>query len=95
MIEGRPGNRKWKDEEEAEAAIRSLTKLKVKEFTKSTLQSPTQIEALIGKQATQELLGDHITRPDGKQTMAPDDHPSPAIVTDPMEGIDDLGDHEE
>ena len=87
-VQGRPGNRRWTDAEEAEQVIRKQTKLKVKEFTKSALLSPTQIEGLLGKSATQEILGEYIERPDGKLTVAPEDHPSPAVLLDPLEGIE-------
>ena len=78
LVEGR-SVRKWRDEAEAEAALRK-TKLKVKEILPTKLISPTQAEKLLGKK--NEILGDLIIKPPGSPKLAPPTDPRPPVQPD-------------
>ncbi len=82
MIEGRKGNRAWKDAKEAEAVMKQM-KLKVEEMYELTLISPTKAERLaesgaIGPRQWPKLQ-QHINRPSGKPTVVPLSDPRPAL----------------
>lgn len=70
LVEGRT-LRKWKNPDDAEQALRKVTKLKVKDILKTSLISPAQAEKLIGKH--HEILTKHVTKPEGKPTIVLDE----------------------
>lgn len=60
-------HRKWRNADEAEAALRK-SKLKVSEVFKRTLLSPAQAETLLGK--NHAVIAAHAFKPDGALTVA-------------------------
>lgn len=75
LVHGR-STRKWKDEKEAETAIRK--KLKVADAYTKKLISPTQAEKKLGK--GHPLIEDLTVRPEGKPTLVPATDKRTAIV---------------
>ena len=75
--------RKWRDEEDAEAALRE--KLKVADIFTKKLISPTQAEKALGKR--HEILNEHCIKPEGKPALAPVSGKRPALEINPTEGF--------
>lgn len=69
LVEGKLGNRKWKDEGLVAATL-SKTYSK-EEYTETRLLSPSQMDKAIGKKKVAELLGEMIDRAPGSPTIAP------------------------
>jgi len=83
LVAGR-STRKWRDEAEAEAALRK--KLKVGECFSKKLITPPAAEKLLGK--GHAILADHVTKPEGKPALAPISDKRPALEIDPSQGFD-------
>lgn len=94
LVQSRAGSRKWADEEQAEAAFKSM-RVKVDLMYDKKLISPTSAEKLAKAEkigSTQwGKLQDLIVKPTGSPTIAPSDDKRPAIVlTATAEEFDDL-----
>ena len=69
LVEGKLGNRKWKDEAEVAAALAPF--YSKEEYTETRLLSPAQMDKAIGKKKVTELLEGLIDRAPGSPTIAP------------------------
>lgn len=70
LVEGKLGNRKWKNERETFDLL--VSKGYEEPFiTETRLLSPSQMDKAIGKKKVAELLEDHIERAPGSPTIAP------------------------
>lgn len=69
LVEGKLGNRKWKDEGEVAATLAPL--YSKEEYTETRLLSPSQMDKAIGKKKVAELLDGLIERAPGAPTIAP------------------------
>ena len=69
LVEGKLGNRKWKDEGEVAATLAPL--YSKEEYTETRLLSPSQMDKAIGKKRVAELLDGLIERTPGAPTIAP------------------------
>jgi hypothetical protein len=69
LVEGKLGNRKWKDEGEVAATLAPL--YSKEEYTETRLLSPSQMDKAIGKKKVAELLEGLIERAPGAPTIAP------------------------
>ena len=69
LVEGKLGNRKWKDENEVAATLAPL--YSKEEYTETRLLSPSQMDKAIGKKKVTELLEGLIERAPGAPTIAP------------------------
>jgi hypothetical protein len=76
LVEGKLGNRKWKDEAEVAATLANLYSRE--EYTETRLLSPSQMDKAIGKKKVAELLGELIDRAPGAPTIAPETDKRPA-----------------
>jgi hypothetical protein len=81
IVEGR-SNRTWKDDAEAEKAMRAA-KLKVAEIFTRKMISPTAFEKLRGKKHA--ILTTHVEKPRGKPKLAPPSDPRPPLKVSPEE----------
>ncbi|NYT45119.1 DUF2800 domain-containing protein [Alcaligenaceae bacterium] len=83
LVEGKRGNRAWADQSQAEEVLKSM-RLKMDEMYDLKLISPTTAEKLhkSGKIGPRQWprLQDHITRADGKPSVAPETDDRPALV---------------
>lgn len=84
VVQGRMGNRSWKDPAESEKLMKALFRLKVEEMYDLKLISPTTAEKLmkagtIGPRQWKKLEV-LITRADGQPSVAPESDPRPALV---------------
>lgn len=93
LVTGKPGNRAWRDEQEAEATLKGF-RLKREEMYSMKVISQTQAEKLIKKEKPRswKKLEALITRSDGKPTVAPETDPRPALVINPETDFDDVSD---
>ena len=69
LVEGKLGNRKWKDEGEVAATLAPL--YSKEDYTETRLLSPSQMDKAIGKKKVAELLEGLIERAPGAPTIAP------------------------
>lgn len=69
LVEGKLGNRKWRDEGQVIATLSEL--YNKEEFTETRLLTPSQMDTAIGKKKVAELLGEMIDRAPGQPTIAP------------------------
>ena len=69
LVEGKLGNRKWKDEGEVAATLAPL--YSKEEYTETRLLSPSQMDKALGKKRVAELLDGLIERAPGAPTIAP------------------------
>lgn len=76
LVEGKLGNRKWKDEAEVAATLANLYPMET--FTETRLLSPSQMDKAIGKKKVAELLDGLIERAPGAPTIAPETDKRPA-----------------
>ena len=76
LVEGKLGNRKWKDEGEVAATLAPL--YSKEEYTETRLLSPSQMDKAIGKKKVAELLEGLIERAPGAPTIAPISDKRPA-----------------
>ena len=83
LVQGKQGNRKWSDAEEAEATLKGL-RLKVEEMYDLSLISPTTAEKLMGSGAIGprqwKKVIPLITRSEGQPSVAPESDKRPALV---------------
>lgn len=77
LVEGKLGNRKWKDEGEVAATLAPL--YSKEEYTETRLLSPSQMDKAIGKKRVAELLEGLIERAPGAPTIAPITDKRPAL----------------
>ena len=82
LVEGKQGNRKWTDDGEAEAALKSM-RLKLDEMYDRKVISPTSAEKLLKKQSPKRwgTLQKHISRAPGKPSVAPSTDPRPELAS--------------
>lgn len=98
LVQGRQGNRKWSDAEEAEAVLKSL-RLKTEQMYDLSLISPTTAEALmqqkaIGPRQWKKVLP-LITRSEGQPSVAPESDKREAIVVNASaDDFDDVSDQD-
>jgi hypothetical protein len=83
LVQGKMGNRKWSDAEEAEATLKGI-RLKVEEMYDLSLISPTTAEKLmgagtIGPRQWKKVIP-LITRSEGQPSVAPESDKRPALV---------------
>ncbi|WP_419791231.1 DUF2800 domain-containing protein [Staphylococcus chromogenes] len=78
LVEGRK-RRKFIDETEALEALKAK-KFRVKDVTETKLKSITKLEKEFGKKQVADVLGEHITKADGKPTLAPQSDKRPALT---------------
>ena len=79
LVRGRPGNRKWKDADEAEVTMKAM-RLKLDEMYDKTIKSPTDMEKLLKKRPrTWNKLQPLIGRSDGRPNVAPMSDKRPSI----------------
>ena len=101
LVEGRRGARRWADDKEVEATMKSM-RMKLEEMYDFSLISPTTAEKLhkagtIGPRQWPKLQG-LITQSEGKPSVAPESDKRPALViqatadefADVSEGVEDL-----
>lgn len=101
LVEGRRGARRWADDKEVEATMKSM-RMKLEEMYDFSLISPTTAEKLhkagtIGPRQWSKLQG-LITQSEGKPSVAPESDKRPALViqatadefADVSEGVEDL-----
>ena len=69
LVEGKLGNRKWKDESWVAATLGTIYPQEV--YTETRLLSPSQMDKAIGKKKVAELLEEMIERAPGAPTIAP------------------------
>lgn len=69
LVEGKLGNRKWKNEMEVAATLGKLYSSDI--YTETRLLSPSQMDKAIGKKKVAELLDELIERAPGAPTIAP------------------------
>ena len=77
VVEGKLGNRKWKDELEVAKALEAAG-FSREEITETKLLSPSQMDKAIGKKKAAELLDQLIDRAPGAPTLAPETDKRPA-----------------
>ena len=83
LVQGKMGNRKWSDADEAEATLKGI-RLKVEEMYDLSLISPTTAEKLmgagtIGPRQWKKVIP-LITRSEGQPSVAPESDKRPALV---------------
>ena len=71
VVEGKLGNRKWKDELEVAEALKAAGYTQ-EDYTETKLLSPAAMDKAIGKKKVAELLTDHIDRSPGAPTVVPE-----------------------
>ena len=81
LVEGRAGNRAWKDEDAVVKALKRM-KFKVGEIYTKKLLTPAAADKLLTKKQ-QEKISDLIDKPKGKPTLAKADDKRPAITVEP------------
>jgi hypothetical protein len=97
LVQGRPGNRRWADEEHAEKFLKGQ-KVSAKDLFKKSLVSPAQAEKLLkGKELTtkaKNIWATLITQSEGKPTLTIDNDPRQALNTgaDAFENIEEVPD---
>jgi hypothetical protein len=87
LVAGR-SSRKWKDAEKAEAALRKVSKLKVKDILVAKLISPAQAEKMIGRD--HKIMQELVLKSPGKPVMVPGDDPRSPLQADAEDEFDDL-----
>lgn len=85
LVAGR-SSRRWSDADEAEAALRKVSKLKVKDILVSKLITPAQAEKKIGKD--HPIMKEHVLWSQGKPVMVPGDDPRKPLQVDATEEFD-------
>jgi len=86
VVEGRPGNRDWSNEDDADKWLKNQG-LKEADRYKFTLKSPTQIELLLKDKLakvtrTKNRFDELVTRSTPKKTVAVASDKRPAVVAD-------------
>lgn len=93
LVAGRPGNRKWRDEKEAEALLKRMRVHSGSMYEKKIV-SPTKAERLVkaselGRFQWRKLEA-LIERPDGKPVVAPESDPRAALKLDAVDVFENL-----
>lgn len=87
LVEGKQGNRKWKDELEVAATLAPLYSRE--DYTETKLLSPSAMEKFLGKKRMAELLEGCIERAPGAPTVVPETDKRPAYNrADDFESLD-------
>ena len=86
-VEGRQGNRKWKDELEA-LHILDAAGYDRAETTETHLLSPAGVDKLVGKKRAAELLAGQIERSPGAPILVPESDKRPTY--DPANDFDNI-----
>lgn len=91
LVEGRQGNRAWKDPEAAEAAMKAM-RLKVDQMYDFSIISPTKAETLLAAANPRKWkkLVDLIGRADGKPSVAPASDKRPPLSVTVAEHFEEL-----
>lgn len=80
LVAGR-GGRKWKNNvEDTVKTLRGKYKLRVRDFTQSTLMTPPQVEKVVGKK--HEIMTELVEKLAGKPVLAPGTDKRPALAID-------------
>jgi hypothetical protein len=80
LVEGKKGNRRWKDPKEVEDWYLRNIGGSEDELYVRTLKSPAQVEKLVGKK---NLPAELVEQPAGRPIMVADDDPRPALELSP------------
>lgn len=94
LVQGKKGARRWKDEAEAEATLKTM-RLKIEEMYDMTCISPTKVEKIFGEKGSApsvkrwNKLQALITQKDGSPSVAPESDKRPALVIDASSEFDD------
>jgi hypothetical protein len=84
LVKGRAGARKWLDEQDAEKMLKSM-RLKIDQMFDLKLISPTTAEKVLKETPKRwNKLQAHITRSDGKPSVAPVSDKRDAYVVEPV-----------
>ena len=75
-------SRKWKNEDLAEQALREM-KVKVGDFTNSTLKSPPQLEKVISKEKYRQIAAEHVIMESSGTTMVDESDNRPEVDAAP------------
>ena len=78
VVEGKQGNRKWTNDLDVNAVLMK-NGYSIEEYTKTELLTVAQMEKALGKAKVEGLLGELITREQGKPTIAPDTDKRPVF----------------
>lgn len=70
VVEGKPGNRKWTDEQQVAAAL-DAAGVSRGDYTETKLLSPAGLDKAIGKKQVEALLTPYIERAPGAPTIVP------------------------
>lgn len=81
VVEGKAGNRKWKNEPNA-AGILTKAGYALEDITETKLLSPSALGKVIGRKEVDLLLGDMIDRAPGAPTIAPETDKRPVYNPD-------------
>lgn len=76
LVEGKQGNRKWKDDGWVAATLAPL--YPKEQWTETRLLTPSQMEKALGKKRVAELFEDFIERAPGQPTVVPETDKRPA-----------------
>ncbi|MFT4466433.1 MAG: DUF2800 domain-containing protein [Sodalis sp. (in: enterobacteria)] len=81
LVQGKPGNRAWRDEAAARALLKDQFRYKIDDIFDMKLISSTRAEKLVKKASPRrwQKVEPLITRPDGKPVVAPESDPRPAL----------------
>jgi hypothetical protein len=94
LVQGKRGNRQWKDEAEAETTLKTM-RLKVEEMYDMKVISPTTVEKIFGAKGSApsvkrwNKLQDLIVQKDGSPSVAPESDKRPALVINPVSDFED------
>lgn len=77
VVEGKQGNRKWKDEQETATALLTAGYF-MEDITETKLLSPAAMDKLLGKKKATELLDGMVDRSPGAPTVVPASDKRPA-----------------
>ena len=77
VVEGKLGNRKWKDEKEVARILRDAGYY-IEQITETKLHTPAGMDKAIGKKKVEELLESQIDRSPGAPTVVPTSDKRPA-----------------
>lgn len=90
VVTSNGGHRKWTDEERAGKLLLAQTILRTDEIFTKSLNSPAQIEKLIGKGKIPLQVFNLISKPPGWPTIAPENDPRPSCNIDAASEFENL-----
>jgi hypothetical protein len=97
LVQGKKGNRKWANTEEAEATLKSM-RLKMEEMYDLTLISPPKVEKIFGPNGSNpstkrwNKLQSLITQSEGSPSVAPEsDSRAPLVIDHAAAFVDETG----